>query len=216
MSIAGHIGALMRRADLPGVRCVVDATGVGTAVLEAIDAACRGESMVHPVVITAGEHPTQKNRYVRCPKTALAGAIRSALESGDLKIAASLEFAEPLKRELLSFETRITRAAHEVFEAKPGEYDDLVIAVALCVWYPRWFEGQLPVIVGHESLQAGIATHRAVTMGSRATIGSASSDRFGRPTPTASPRGSGPSSLTAPESWQSGFGGFYRGPGFRR
>jgi hypothetical protein len=39
-----------------------------------------------------------------------------------------------LRRELMNFRPEITREGHETWNARSGEHDDLVIAVALCAW----------------------------------------------------------------------------------
>jgi hypothetical protein len=179
--IARHVGTLMKRADLPGCRLAVDATGCGIAVLEQIDAAVPDWSRVYPVILTGGAHWTRQDRYWRVPKVELAGAIRSALEAGDIKIAAALEFAKPLQQELLSFETRITRHAHEVFEARPGDYDDLVIACALPIWLAGVLDSQVAFIAGPGEpirVENPSAAARAVTMGGRITF---PSERGGPP-----------------------------------
>jgi hypothetical protein len=173
-SIAQCIDSLMRRSDLPGCPLAVDCTGVGVSVLEQIDAVVPVRSRVYPVVITGGSHVTRHERYLHIPKTQLAGGMRAALESGDLKIAQALEHAELLKKELLSFEVRITNKAHEVFEAKPGDYDDMVISVALSLFVSTWLDSQMTFIAGPASRVGPIentsAAMWALTQGGRITF----------------------------------------------
>jgi hypothetical protein len=147
-NIALFLGKLLGRPDVPGCKICLDCTGVGIGVLERIDAVIGRRSLVHPVVITAGHHVTTKDRYVHCPKHVLAGCLRSTLECGDILVADELEHAQLLKQELLSFEVRISRAAHEIIEAESGAYDDLVIATALTVFLPIWLESQHMFIAG--------------------------------------------------------------------
>jgi hypothetical protein len=117
---------------------------------------------------------TRKDRYWHVPKHVLAGALRSLLERGDVRIAGSLEHAALLREELLSFEVRIIGKAHETFEASPGSYDDLVIATALCLFLPTWLESQQPVIAGPGTRvlppRNTSAAARALTQGGRITF----------------------------------------------
>ena len=47
-----------------------------------------------------------------------------------------LRLAPVLSRELTTFKVRVTPAGNEVFGAwRERDHDDLVLAVALCVWY---------------------------------------------------------------------------------
>jgi hypothetical protein len=132
--VVSHVEGLLRRPDLNGARLAVDATGVGAGVVEMIDAVVPDHMRaVQPVMITAGYRCTREKRFWHVPKAELTGTLRSALESGTLKIAKGVDHAETLKQELLDFQVRITRAANQVFEAGPGQHDDLVISVALPV-----------------------------------------------------------------------------------
>jgi hypothetical protein len=53
-----------------------------------------------------------------------------------LQVAPTPVEAPTLVRELLNFQVKVTRAAHEKFGSRrDGQHDDLVLAVALAVWY---------------------------------------------------------------------------------
>jgi hypothetical protein len=182
--VVGFLGQLMGRPDLPGCRLAVDCTGVGLAVLEMIDRTVPHNSCVNPVIITGGTHARREGRYIHCPKSQLAGSIRAALEWGDLIIAQGLEYADLLKKEMLSFEVRITRAANEVFEAEAGAWDDLVIATALPLFVAAWLDSQQMFIAGppervFPEAPSMSAAMRAVTYGGRFVPGGSAS-LFGR------------------------------------
>jgi hypothetical protein len=182
--VARVVGNLMKRPDLPGIRLAVDCTGVGIGILERIDREVPIQSRVYPVIVTAGEHPNRKDRYWHVPKRTLAGSLRAMLEASDIVIASELEFATALRQELLSFEVRINNYAHEQFEAKPGDYDDLVIACALITWLPTWLESQTGTIVGpgpkiQIEPRPQSAAFTALTMGGR-WVRPSGRDPFGR------------------------------------
>jgi hypothetical protein len=54
-----------------------------------------------------------------------------------------------LRRELGDFTVRVTPAGNETFEAGAGQYDDLVMCVAIPIFVSTWLEtNQIPVIGG--------------------------------------------------------------------
>ncbi len=118
--------------QLPGAALVVDATGVGRAVLDQMR-----ESGLEPipVTITAGRFISFDGDHWRVPKKALLRPLVASTEAGRLKVAKGLPEAESLQVELQAFQRRITARGHDAFQGV-GEHDDLVIAVALACWWP--------------------------------------------------------------------------------
>ena len=89
--------------------------------------------------------------------------IQVLLQTGRLKIAAGLAEAPALTGELLGFQVKITAAAHDVYGAwREGQHDDLVLALALPLWYaervptPAPFRpaagGSRPIVDGYRAL----------------------------------------------------------------
>ncbi len=117
---------------LPGAALVVDATGVGRAVLDQMR-----ESGLEPVpvTITGGRFISFDGDHWRVPKKALLRPLVATTEAGRLKVARDLPEAEALQVELQAFQRRITARGHDAFQGV-GEHDDLVIAVALVCWWP--------------------------------------------------------------------------------
>ena len=124
-----RIAALVEK--LPDASLLVDATGVGWAVLDQL---C--EVVLNPiaVTITGGQHTRVDGLHWRVPKRALLRPLVAATESGRLKVAQGLREAEAFQRELLAFQRRITDTGHSAFEGV-GAHDDLVIAAALVAWW---------------------------------------------------------------------------------
>jgi hypothetical protein len=138
-TIVTHMVEQLQRPELgKRVRLIVDATGVGQPVVEMFRRALRAyEDRIEcwAITITGGNTVTATARNAwNVSKIQLVGAIREALESQRLKVPKSLPHAETLKRELQNFEVKITQAAHEVFGAREGEHDDLVLATALPIF----------------------------------------------------------------------------------
>ena len=128
--VVERIGNLVDK--LPGAALVVDATGVGRAVLDQMR-----EVVLNPVAvtITGGRYTSSDGLMWRVPKRALLRPLVAATEAGRLKVAKGLREAEALQRELQTFQRRITERGNNAFEGA-GEHDDLVIAVALACWWP--------------------------------------------------------------------------------
>ncbi len=129
--VADRLEALLARLGDPH-ELAVDATGVGTAVIDLLRQ--RGLSL-YSVVITGGDRETKSGRSHRVPKRDLIANLQVLLQSGRLKIAAELPDAETLRQELLSFRVKVSASGHDSYEAwREKDHDDLVLAASLCSW----------------------------------------------------------------------------------
>lgn len=137
--IVSDVGGLLHQPPLQGATAalLVDATGVGAAVLDLFRAATLGADQLIAVTITGGADAQQQERSAwRVPKRDLVGAVQVLLQNQRLKIAAALPEAETLLKELEAFRVRISPAGHDSYGAwRDGEHDDLVLAVALATWW---------------------------------------------------------------------------------
>lgn len=153
LSIVADVVRICRRPELhPGLRLVLDSTGVGVAVTEMFTRALVSfpEVECHTVSITAGEGFSAVTTLARTnmvargqwrvSKIQLIAAIREVLENRRFKITPDpetgkpIEFAEVLIRELQNFRERITESANMTYEARQGQHDDLVLATCLPIW----------------------------------------------------------------------------------
>lgn len=137
--IVADVATMMQSPQLAECALVVDATGVGRPVVELFVAAnCNPKG----VMITGGSHATQDpdTGYWHVPKKELVSTVQVALQSSTLHIARALPDAAVLTEELLSFQVKITTSANEQYgEWRQGKHDDLVLALALALWYaPRY------------------------------------------------------------------------------
>jgi hypothetical protein len=132
------VGRMVQLLETPPLReqasLVVDATGVGTAVIDLLS-----QAHLSPIAITitGGDkvHRESKTRY-SIPKRELVGCLQVLLQTGRMKIASALPEAEVLVKELLTFQVKITSNAHDSYGAwREGAHDDLVLALALATWY---------------------------------------------------------------------------------
>ena len=115
---------------------VVDATGVGAAVVDVIRGGRLPVQLI-PVSIHGGEKVTKDGDTHRVPKRDLVGIVAALLESDRLRIAPALELARVLVAELRNFRVKIDPAtAHDSYAAwRDGDHDDLVLSVALAAWW---------------------------------------------------------------------------------
>ena len=128
--VVNKIAALV--GSLPGADLVVDATGVGRPVVDQLRAA--GLDPI-AVTITAGKEATFKDGFWRVPKLELVRALAAAFEDDRLKISSGLRYAVALVGELQAFQRQVTGAGRDAYGAKAKAHDDLVVAVALAMWW---------------------------------------------------------------------------------
>jgi hypothetical protein len=55
--------------------------------------------------------------------------------SGELRFAAELGEAHALAEELKDFRRHVTNAGRATYQARTGKHDDLVLAVAIALWW---------------------------------------------------------------------------------
>ncbi len=85
--------------------------------------------------ITGGRRMNIGARGVTVPKRVLVQTLQAAFTSGRLKVAKGLPLADALLDELAAFQEKITARGHDTYAAASGKHDDLVLAVALAVWF---------------------------------------------------------------------------------
>jgi len=146
--IVADVGRLVRRAPLSSEdTLVIDQTGVGRPVVDMFRAADLPINMV-AMTITGGNQVTRDGDEWHVPKRDLVSVVAVLLQSGRLKIAASLKEAETLTNELGTFQTKITVSANDTYGAwREGTNDDTVLATAMAAWYGEHEGGPLQVMV---------------------------------------------------------------------
>jgi len=162
--VVADVGALIRRASLQEALIVLDATGIGKAVLNLFNDAyasnALGEHWPRGYVITGGREITHE----LVPKRELVAKLQTLLQAGRLKIAAGLPLADVLKREMLQFRAKTLPTGGDTYEAaRERDHDDVVLAVAMACWMrhtytePRYFTGEHPEM-GQAGLNAPAAS----------------------------------------------------------
>jgi len=115
----------------------VDGTGVGRPVVDLLRSARPG-GLLMPAIITNGDFETRDQGYYRVPKRDLIIGLQVLLQRGAMQIAAGLEHAADLVKEMADMQVKVTPAGNEQYGAwREGTHDDLVFAVALACWSAR-------------------------------------------------------------------------------
>lgn len=120
---------IFSRADL-----VMDDTGVGAPVADLVTAS--GNLNPVRVTLTAGlEVNRVAHRRYTVPKLVVVSNLDARLNSGELVFADDLAEKEALKDELTNFQRHVTAAGRSTFEARSNKHDDIVLAIALGLWW---------------------------------------------------------------------------------
>jgi hypothetical protein len=122
---------------LPGSVLVIDATGVGRAVVDLFRDAGLPVAELVAVTITGGQEMSRTGPGMwSVPKKDLVGAVQSVLQSRRLKVARRQRESRTLAQELATFRVKINAATlTESFEAwRARDHDDLVVGLAMPVW----------------------------------------------------------------------------------
>ncbi len=141
-------------SELQGSTIIVDATGVGSGVVDMVRNAHLNANM-KAFTITHGFLPGEET----VPKKDLVAAVLTALQTERLKFAGELELREILEKELEMFRMEVASDKNETFAAwRERDHDDLVLSLALAVWYgeKNGFSGEpypRPTMTIHEEIE---------------------------------------------------------------
>jgi hypothetical protein len=148
--------------DLERCALVIDATGVGKAIVDLFRdgwtdydpltqerRTLPGKPTIIAVTLTSAEQPRSERWdewYV--PKRDVVMAFMVALQQRRFRAAKGLAEAETLFKEGQSFQWKISKAGNDLYGAwREGQHDDLLLACAIAVWWgqryaPRSVPGQ--------------------------------------------------------------------------
>lgn len=112
---------------------LVDVTGVGRPVCDLLTR--KGVYHIRINIHGGNAVTTLDDGTQSIPKRDLIGALVVGFESKRLKIAAGLRHVEHLEREAQAFQMKLSASGHDSYNAREGEHDDLLLAVALPVWH---------------------------------------------------------------------------------
>jgi len=137
-AVIDDVAALMTTAELAGAALVVDYGGVGRPVVDEFRRLPELRGRVHAVQITGGSVANYTDDgHWNLPKKDLAAALQIVMQSRRFKVAADLDELSQFFKELRAFKIKVSSTTgHESFEGtRTDSHFDLVIAVALAVWF---------------------------------------------------------------------------------
>jgi len=119
---------------LRGAPLAIDQTGVGRGIF---DLFTQAQLAPYGITITSGSEVKREGRSLHVPKIDLVSVLIAIYQSERLKIAAGLVEGPTLIHELVNFRPKVNIATgNESFEAwRESIHDDLVLAVAMAVWF---------------------------------------------------------------------------------
>jgi hypothetical protein len=135
--VVKRVAQIMGHSEMADSELVVDATGVGRPVVDAMVVA--GLSPI-PVLITGGNAVTVTDGWWHVPKRELVSCAQMVLQQGRLRLPESSPLTQPLVTELRAFRVKLSAAGHDSYNAREGEHDDLVLALCLALWRARMLE----------------------------------------------------------------------------
>jgi hypothetical protein len=143
-TVVDDVAALMADDALAYALLAIDRTGVGGGVVDLFRQYYRdgrmGEIPPRALTLTAGVHArvaSEGSAWTSAHKGDLIGRLLTLAQRRRIKVAPDLPGADALTKELRAFELKQNaRTGNVRFEAKrESDHDDLVIALALSVWF---------------------------------------------------------------------------------
>lgn len=138
-----NVQAMLNSPQLSGkTQLIFDATGVGVAVVQ--DARDMGMDPI-AITITGGNKvlPNEGLGGYNVPKRDLVMCLLLAFQNHRIKIAPS-EHRDALKNELQAFRMKLKKNGNETYENhRDSDHDDLVLSLAMGVWYPEYIFGSI-------------------------------------------------------------------------
>lgn len=135
--VVEHIAQVSELAESSAgrsVTTVVDATGVGKPIVDMLRRRLR--MPLRAVTFTAAIDEVNPEPHTwRVPKRDLVQALEVVLQERRLHHAPGVWHLEDLRAELQAFEVNISKRGRDSYEAAGGHHDDLVMALALAIWW---------------------------------------------------------------------------------
>ncbi len=127
-----------RSPPRPEIFLRIDATGVGSPIVELVEGALFGRgkqyTRVQPCFFTHGDRINRSSGTYTVGKGFLVGRLKALQQSGLLKIAPGILDVEAVIEEFLDYEIRVDENANDKYGAfKVGAHDDRVTALGLAV-----------------------------------------------------------------------------------
>ena len=122
---------------------IVDQTGVGRPVIEMME---REGLKPFGITITGGNTVVKTVDGCNVPKNNIVSAFLILAQSAQVHVASDLKLAKDFQREMEAFTVKINKkTGNQIYEGE-GTHDDLVISVALPLWYAHEYDIQMQTV----------------------------------------------------------------------
>ncbi len=118
----------------------VDATGVGLGIFHMMQHA--GMAPIG-ITITPGANVTRSPNGFNVPKGELVSALNLVFQARRIKVPAGLKLKPEFMKELERFQVKFKNNFTTYEAAQESVHDDLVLSVAMAVWYAEHTEGSV-------------------------------------------------------------------------
>ena len=139
--VVSRITELMNKPPLRRqIHCVVDLTGVGRPVydmlMESFKKANVRTNNLTGITITAGHEVTVSPEGFNVPKKDLVSNLLILAQGDRFSVSPRLSLANVFRLELENFRAKINTSGSTGFEAwRESDHDDLILSVAIALWY---------------------------------------------------------------------------------
>jgi hypothetical protein len=134
--IAADVARFFAREPLSGCTLVVDQTGLGRPVVDLLRRQGVECGRLVPVTITSGQGVSNaEGGGYHVAKAVLVSTLQVLLQGKRLRFAEGLRETRTLLKELADYRMRISAALNELYSAREGAHDDLVLSLALACWF---------------------------------------------------------------------------------
>lgn len=128
-------GRLAAKPLADRTRLAIDATGVGSPIVDLFKEQTPRASELYAITITGGTSVGGSSRHPTVPKRDLINTTAVLLQQQRLRIASELPDTDALIDELLSYRVKISETGHDSYgPANSHDHDDLLLALSLALW----------------------------------------------------------------------------------
>lgn len=147
--VIARVKKLWNHTNLINQCCVViDKTGLGGPVFEAML-----DEGLQPIgiTLTSGQNVNESDKGYSVPKKDIVAVLQVLLENGRFEYTQKLKLAGEFEKQMERFRVRIGKGGRESYGSDTeADHDDIVISVALPVWYAERAEGKPQPLPGRE------------------------------------------------------------------
>ena len=97
------------------------------------------------VTITGGDAVSVAGKQARVAKRLLVSTLQAVIQTKRLLFASDMPLVETLQKEMLDFRVKISDNANDLYSAREGAHDDLVLSLALALWFGEKYGNPRPV-----------------------------------------------------------------------